>query len=63
VAKLEHYGIRGTFGAFIKSYLTERYEAVALKGKTIIFNCSNCVVLKHGAPQGSIFGLLFFNST
>ena len=24
LSKLEHYGIRGTFGALIKSYLTER---------------------------------------
>jgi len=25
LSKLEHYGIRGTFGALIKYYLTERY--------------------------------------
>jgi hypothetical protein len=28
--KLEHYGIRGTFGALIKSYLMERYQSVAI---------------------------------
>jgi hypothetical protein len=26
LSKLEHYGIRGTFGALIKFYLTERYQ-------------------------------------
>ena len=38
LAKLEHYGIRGTFGALIKSYLMERYQSVALKDKTNIVN-------------------------
>jgi len=33
--KLEHYGIGGTFGAPIKSYLTERYQRVAMKEKLI----------------------------
>jgi hypothetical protein len=27
LSKLEHYGIRGTFGALIKSYLTQRYQS------------------------------------
>jgi len=41
LAKLEHYGIRGTFGALIKSYLTERYQTFALKDKTNTVSCSN----------------------
>jgi len=60
LAKLEHCGIRGTFGALIKSYLTERYQSVALKDKTNTVNCSNWVLVKHGVPQGSILGPLFF---
>ena len=48
LAKLEHYGIRGTFGAIIKSYLMERYQRVALKDKTNIVNYSNWELVKHG---------------
>jgi len=56
LAKLERYGIRGTWGALIKSYLTERYQTVALKDKTNTVNCSNWELVKHGVPQGSIPG-------
>jgi hypothetical protein len=38
LSKLEHCGIRGTFGTVIKSYLTERYQRVALKDKTNTIN-------------------------
>jgi hypothetical protein len=41
LSKLEHYGIRGTSGALIKSYLTERYQRVAIKDKTNTINYSN----------------------
>jgi len=58
--KLERYGIRGTFGALIKSYLTERYQRVALKDKANTVNCSNWELLKHEIPLGSIMGPLFF---
>jgi hypothetical protein len=60
LSKLEHYGIRGTFGALIKSYLTERYQRVAIKDKTNNINYSNWELVKHGVPQGSIIGPLFF---
>jgi len=52
LAKLEHYGIRGTFGALIKSYLTERYQTFALKDKTNTVSCSNWDLVKHGVTQG-----------
>jgi hypothetical protein len=45
--KLEHCGIRGTFGAVIKSFLMERYQRVALKDKTNPINYSNWELVKH----------------
>ena len=63
LAKIEHYWIRGIFGAFIKSYLTERYQTLALKEKANTVICSNWEIVKHGVSQGSIPGLSFFNYT
>jgi hypothetical protein len=60
LSKLEYYGMRGTFGALIKSYLTERYQRVAIKDKTNTINYSNWELVKHGVPHGSILGPLFF---
>ena len=63
LSKLEHYGIRGIFGALIKSYLMERYQRVALKYNTNTVNYSNWELVKHAVPQGSILGPLFFYYT
>jgi len=41
LAKLEHYGIRGSFGNLIKSYLMNRYQRVAIMNKTNTTNYSN----------------------
>ena len=60
LSKLEHYGIRGTFGALIKSYLTERYQRVAIKDKTNTINYSNWELVRHGVPQGLILSTLLF---
>jgi len=46
LSKLEHYGIRGTFEALIKSYLMERYQRVALMDKSNTVNYSNWELVK-----------------
>jgi hypothetical protein len=60
LSKLEHYEIRGIFGALIKSYLTERYQRVAIKDKTNTLNYSNWELVRHGVWQSSILGPLLF---
>ena len=49
-----------TFGALIKSYLTERYQRVAIRVKTNTINYSNWEHVRHVVPQGSILGPLLF---
>jgi hypothetical protein len=52
--------IRGTFGALIKSYLTERYQRVAIRDKTNTINYSNWELVRLGVPEGSILSPLLF---
>jgi len=61
LANLEHYGIRGSLGALIKSCFLDRYQRVAIMDKTNNINYSDWDIIKHGVPQGSILRpLLFF---
>ena len=53
--KLFNCGIRGVANKLLKSYLTNRYQYVAI-GNT----CSNKQSIKHGVPQGSVLGPLLF---
>ena len=53
--KLEHYGIRGVAHDLIKSYLDNRKQVVTINN----FDSKQNVV-EIGAPQGSVFGPLFF---
>ena len=53
--KLNHYGIRGNALQLIESYLAGREQCVQLNGTQSDFE-----TIKHGVPQGSILGPLFF---
>ena len=55
IAKLSHYGIRGTPLQLIRSYLTNRMQYVNLSG----YN-SDSFVVKCGVPQGSVLEPLLF---
>jgi hypothetical protein len=57
--KLEQYGIVGRFKALVKSYLTERYQRVIIQNNSKS-SSSDWKMIKHGLPQGSILGPLFF---
>lgn len=49
------YGITGTSLKLIKSYLEGRYQRVNLNNNSPD-SCSNWGVIRHGVPQGSMFG-------
>ena len=55
LSKLKHYGIRGIAHAWIKSYLSDRKQYVALNNKK-----SSILDMIYGVPQGSILGPLLF---
>ena len=55
IAKLEHYGIRGTANMWFSSYLKNRSQFVSILG----FD-SATKPINHGVPQGSVLGPLLF---
>ena len=58
---LEFYGIRGKINDLIKSYLINIHYGVLIERKdSFQSNVSNWGKVKHGVPQESILGPLFF---
>ena len=55
IRKLYAIGVRGTLLTWFKDYLTNRTQAVVIKGKT-----SPYLTIPSGVPQGSVLGPLLF---
>jgi len=61
LSKCEFYGFTGKTNALLRSYLSNRYQRVLINNSssnTTTF--SEWGKMKHGVPQGSIFGPSFF---
>jgi hypothetical protein len=56
---MESYGISGKANNLIKSYLQDRFQRVLIDHDSRKYT-SEWKAVKHGVPQGSILGLLFF---
>ena len=58
--KIKLYGITGIAYNLIISYLDNRYQRVTMKDSKINKISSTWENIKHGVPQGSVLGPLFF---
>jgi hypothetical protein len=61
LCKCEFYGFRGKTNALLRLYLSDKYQKVLINNissNTITF--SEWGKIKHGVPEGSILGPMFF---
>ena len=61
ILKLEFYGVKGSILNWLKSYLHNRKQRVVLQFVISPHLLSDCEVVRHGIPQGSVLGPLLFN--
>ena len=55
LAKLKHYGIRGTFYKWFQSFLCQRVQYILIKESE-----SSLKIISHGVRQSSVLGPLSF---
>jgi len=61
ILKLEFYGVKGSILNWLQSYLHNRKQSVVLQFVISPHLLSDCEVVRHRIPQGSVLGPLLFN--